>query len=334
MLGVVRHILLIVAVFLPLLMDGSPAVTPGGLRFTAAPENTSLDLFSGKRKPFVGETAIGFDMKIFNPESFGQILALDIPDNPFILTLVSIPGKGPTLVLSSQNDRGHFVEIPYAEIVSDISEWEHVELSICPDEGRIQLSLCGKSWTLDDTRLFRKFRMNILFGGNGGASVVESPEIAIRQIVIANGKKSLAFPLDEAKGNIVKNIQMGKKGITLKNGVDLTLVRRHTIDDFSFKNDFAAVRRLKAGNDAKRCGFSAAGGAKQRNKLPVADVQIDVFKHRLPVKADGDIFQVNDHCVFFQLCSPFPTDRYSRDHGNPCPIWYDTHIRENSQKSQ
>ena len=40
MLGVVRHILLIVAVFLPLLMDGSPAVTPGGLRFTAAPENT------------------------------------------------------------------------------------------------------------------------------------------------------------------------------------------------------------------------------------------------------------------------------------------------------
>ena len=82
MLGVVRHILLIVAVFLPLLMDGSPAVTPGGLRFTAAPENTSLDLFSGKRKPFVGETAIGFDMKIFNSESFGQILALDIPDNP------------------------------------------------------------------------------------------------------------------------------------------------------------------------------------------------------------------------------------------------------------
>lgn len=82
MLGVVRRILLIVAVFLPLLMDGSPAVTPGGLRFTAAPENTSLDLFSGKRKPFVGETAIGFDMKIFNSESFGQILALDIPDNP------------------------------------------------------------------------------------------------------------------------------------------------------------------------------------------------------------------------------------------------------------
>lgn len=215
MLGVVRHILLIVAVFLPLLMDGSPAVTPGGLRFTAAPENTSLDLFSGKRKPFVGETAIGFDMKIFNSESFGQILALDIPDNPFILTLVSIPGKGPTLVLSSQNDRGHFVEIPYAEIVSDISEWEHVELSICPDDGRLQLSLCGKSWALDDTRLFRKFRMNILFGGNGGASVVESPEIAIRQIVIANGKKTLTFPLDEAKGNVVRQSNGGLKGKVL-----------------------------------------------------------------------------------------------------------------------
>ena len=54
MLGVVRRILLIVAVFLPLLMDGSPAVTPGGLRFTAAPENTSLDLFPAKGNPLSG----------------------------------------------------------------------------------------------------------------------------------------------------------------------------------------------------------------------------------------------------------------------------------------
>jgi len=54
MLGVVRHILLIVAVLLPLLMDGSPSVTPGGLRFTAAPENTSLIFFPAKGNPLSG----------------------------------------------------------------------------------------------------------------------------------------------------------------------------------------------------------------------------------------------------------------------------------------
>ena len=80
----------------------------------------------------------------------------------------------------------------------------------------------------------------------------------------------------QAERDIFINIQMRKESITLKNGVHLPLVCRNTIDYFSLKNDFAAVRFQETGNDAK-CGcFSAAGGPKQGYEFAVTNVKVDI----------------------------------------------------------
>lgn len=184
----------------------------GGLRFSSSPENTSLDLFSGRRKSFTGETSIGFDMKIFNQDAFGQILAIDIPGNPFILTLVSRHNEGPMLVMSSQNDRDHFVEIPYGGHADPESEWKHIRLSLCPDDEAIYVSAEDSVYVLDNVVIPRKFKMNVIFGGSGNASVVESPEMAVRQVVVSGGSRSMIFPLDEVSGNAVHQRNGSLKG--------------------------------------------------------------------------------------------------------------------------
>ena len=75
-----------------------------------------------------------------------------------------------------------------------------------------------------------------------------------------------------------------------KNGVDLPLMRRHTINFFSVKNDRTLIRLQKAADDPQRGRFSTAGWAQQRDKLLVANIKIQVFQNRLAVKGYGDIF--------------------------------------------
>ena len=175
-----------------------------GLKFSGTPENTSLDLFSGKRLSFSGETKIEFDLKIFSAESFGQLLALDIENNPFILTLISRTGRtSPMLVFSDQNDRSHYVEIPFPDNGGDMTGWQRMRLDIRPDSSLIRISFRGKGLALHDARISDKYRMNILFGGDV-TSVVETPEMAIRDITVDCGKRHMSFPLDEASGGIAR----------------------------------------------------------------------------------------------------------------------------------
>ena len=62
----------------------------------------------------------------------------------------------------------------------------------------------------------------------------------------------------KSERNVLVNIQMRKQRITLKNGVNLSLMRRYTIDNFILKDNLSAVRFKESGNNAQ-CGcFSAA----------------------------------------------------------------------------
>ena len=49
------------------------------------------------------------------------------------------------------------------------------------------------------------------------------------------------------------------------------------------------------------------------NKITVTDIKVNVIKNFMVVKADADVFEVDNNWIVFQLCSPFPTDRYSWD---------------------
>jgi hypothetical protein len=72
---------------------------------------------------------------------------------------------------------------------------------------------------------------------------------------------------------------MRKDGITLKNHGHIALVRRLLVDYLTIKDNPAFGGKLKAGNQAQRRRFAAAGGAKQGDKFPLLNTDIG-FIHR------------------------------------------------------
>ena len=101
------------------------------------------------------------------------------------------------------------------------------------------------------------------------------------------------------------HIQMRKKSITLKNGVNLSFVRRNIINSFTLENNISAVRLNKACYTAQSCGFTAPGGSQQRYKLFFVDIQIQFVKHNIITVFNSDVLKV-DYLFQFPhpLCNP------------------------------
>ena len=95
---------------------------------------------------------------------------------------------------------------------------------------------------------------------------------------------------------------MGKQGVFLEHGVDVPFMGGHVVDPVAHKQHIALIRVHKAADDPQGGSFSAAGGAQQRDKLVVMDVQADIVQDNLPVKGFGDILQLDD---FFHVLSFF-----------------------------
>ena len=74
------------------------------------------------------------------------------------------------------------------------------------------------------------------------------------------------------EGDVLRDIQMRKERITLKDRVDGTLIRRQGDDVLPLVEDFAAGRLLKAADAAQKRRFAAAGRTQQRHKLVFSDV--------------------------------------------------------------
>lgn len=51
---------------------------------------------------------------------------------------------------------------------------------------------------------------------------------------------------------------MRKKSITLKDGIDSTLMCRQVVDAFTLEYNISAVGLDEAGNGTKSCGFTAS----------------------------------------------------------------------------
>ena len=97
----------------------------------------------------------------------------------------------------------------------------------------------------------------------------------------------------EAEGDVVKDVQMGEKGVFLKDGVHPAAVGRHVGDVLVLKEDAALGGHLEAADDTQHGGFAAAGGAEQRDELTLADVKVDIVKHLRVAKALGHAAKLN-----------------------------------------
>lgn len=200
-----------VLVFMLLYVAGG--LYANGLRFLQVPDNTSLDLF-GESIKFRGWTTVEFDFLVYDHSKFGQICVLDIDGNPLSLTIVEPGDSESKFVLTKLNRREDFTEIPYPVQHREKDVWEKARFVISPQMHTVTLEIAGSTIVKSDIDISQSFRMNVLFGGSM-KTVLESPDIAVRNIRVTGVHRSFFFPLNEVSGNTAHSEDSGAKGTVI-----------------------------------------------------------------------------------------------------------------------
>ena len=124
----------------------------------------------------------------------------------------------------------------------------------------------------------------------------------------------------QAKGDVLKHVQMREQRILLEHRVDLPLMRRDIINPHTVKGDVSRRGRRETADNPQRCGLSTAAGAQKCEEFRIVDIQIDVIENQLVVKRHAEVPQANQ--LFGHLSSPvrkiFLTYLFSLFKGRPC----------------
>ena len=108
----------------------------------------------------------------------------------------------------------------------------------------------------------------------------------------------------QTESNVFIHIKVRKQCITLKNGVNLALIRRNTIYFFALKQNLAAVRLQKAGYKPQGGCFTTTGGTQQSYKLLILNFKVKPVQNLLAVKSDRNVFKLHN-IFFFHKASTF-----------------------------
>ena len=95
---------------------------------------------------------------------------------------------------------------------------------------------------------------------------------------------------------------MREQRVFLKDRVDFSFIRRKIVDFFPEEANVARIRCDEAADDAERRRLSAAGGAEERDKLLVVDVEIDSFQNLFAVETFRNIPKLDDFRVLIHFC--------------------------------
>ena len=124
----------------------------------------------------------------------------------------------------------------------------------------------------------------------------------------------------QAKGDVLKHVQMREQRILLEHRVDLPLMRRDIINPHTVKGDVSRRGRRETADNPQRCGLATAAGAQKCEEFRIVDIQIDVIENQLVVKRHAEVPQANQ--LFGHLSSPvrkiFLTYLFSLFKGRPC----------------
>ena len=109
--------------------------------------------------------------------------------------------------------------------------------------------------------------------------------------------------LPQAKGNIIVNIHVRKKGVPLKNSIDRPFVRRQADNRFPVQQDIALRRHIKSRDHPQCCCLSAARRSQKRDKFAAFYFQVKIIYSLKAVvfKDFGDAFQFDNRISVFHL---------------------------------
>ena len=120
---------------------------------------------------------------------------------------------------------------------------------------------------------------------------------------LAGGIPGIWNPFEpQAESNIFKDVQMWKKGVLLKHGIDLAPVGGNVINPHTVEQDVSRRGGREAADNAQRGGFTAPAGSEQCEEFLVVDIQIDVIEYRFAVKRHAKVLQADQ--LFGHVSSP------------------------------
>ncbi len=128
-----------------------------------------------------------------------------------------------------------------------------------------------------DQRARQRHPLTLTAGELADAALAEALQLDQRQH-LGDPLAALA-PADvllaQAEADVSLHGKMGKQSVALEHHVDRPMVRRNIADVLAVEQDAAFARRLEAGEQAQQRGLAAAGGAEQRKKFAVPDVEAE-----------------------------------------------------------
>ena len=95
----------------------------------------------------------------------------------------------------------------------------------------------------------------------------------------------------QAKGHILKHVQVREQRVLLEHGIHRTLIGGHTSNILALQQHLTRVGFQEACDQAQGGGLAAAGRTQQRYELFVMDVQVQPIQNALTVKFHHDIAQ-------------------------------------------
>src|SRR5689334_32535 len=93
----------------------------------------------------------------------------------------------------------------------------------------------------------------------------------------------------QPKADVVGDSQVGEQRIRLEHHADVALVSRNTGDVLFGNSDLTTRGFFKARDHAEGGGFAAAAGAKEGDKFPTFDLEVEILDSRKGAKFFADV---------------------------------------------
>ena len=235
--NILKNVLLFVFPVL-FLLAGESLSFAQGLIFSRDPDNTSMELFP-KRKPVLrGTVTIDFDLEIFDPDVFGQVVVFNRGGNAISLSYISKTKEDAGFVLNSLNDKTRLIDIPCNKASLSPARWQHISLSVIPSEEAVELTLSGRKYRLVIADLPKSGPSRITFGSSKQA-VIDSPIMALKSIRVTDNRRSYEWPLGEYEGSLAMETG-GHRSAVITNAQWLKSFQHNWSKIKEFSADYAA----------------------------------------------------------------------------------------------
>ncbi|RIA09306.1 galactose oxidase-like protein [Flavobacteriaceae bacterium MAR_2010_72] len=165
-------------------------------------ERTSYNVFAHNTPKFGEGFSVSFDLSVSDPLSFGYIFSVKDKNKSTSYSLSYINASdGFGKIKFNLDAVKNILSIPLDTVLIGSKKWVKVQLIFNSESQSITLTVNGKTFTENTYGFDASFIPEMYFGKHG--SVIEVPDMAIKNLLIKNGNREYNFHLNESQGKNV-----------------------------------------------------------------------------------------------------------------------------------